>query len=206
MEIDLTQSGSDGILIPARRGKALRVTAGTLVRVINTHGTQVVDAWALNGHDTHEWMSMEHTRASLRKLNPGRGDVLLTNHRRPIVSIEEDTTPGVHDSLIAACDRYRYQLLGVSAYHDNCSDNFVAALHEVGVLAVAIPCPLNLFMNIPADSSGHVEFRAPVSQAGQYVGLRAHMDAVLVFSACPQDMLPVNGEHMTPTEVHLSVE
>jgi uncharacterized protein len=204
--MNLTQSDSQRILVPARRSKALRVTAGALVKVINTHGTQVVDTWALNDNDTHEWMSMEHTRASLSKLNPGCGDVLLTNHRRPIVSIEEDTTPGVHDSLIAACDRHRYQQLGVSGYHDNCSDNFAAALREMDVVPVTIPCPLNLFMNIPADSNGRIEFRAPLSRAGQYVGLRAHMDAVLVFSACPQDLLPVNGERMTPTEVHLSVE
>jgi uncharacterized protein YcgI (DUF1989 family) len=29
------------------------------------------------------------------------------------------------------------------------------------------------------------------------------MDAILVFSACPQDILPVNGEEMKPTEVNL---
>jgi uncharacterized protein YcgI (DUF1989 family) len=31
------------------------------------------------------------------------------------------------------------------------------------------------------------------------------MDAVLIFSACPQDMLPINGEQMNPTEVHLRI-
>ena len=31
------------IAIPARRGKAAYVSAGQIVRVINTHGEQVVD-------------------------------------------------------------------------------------------------------------------------------------------------------------------
>ena len=31
------------------------------------------------------------------------------------------------------------------------------------------------------------------------------MDAVFVFSACPQDMIPVNGEMCTPTEAHFVV-
>ena len=31
------------ITIPARRGKAARVRAGQHIRIINTHGTQVVE-------------------------------------------------------------------------------------------------------------------------------------------------------------------
>jgi len=194
------------ITVPARRGKAIRISAGSLVRVINTHGKQVVDTWALNARDSGEHMSMEHTRAYLRKLSPRRGDALVTNHRRPILSLEEDTTPGVHDTLIAACDRYRYEQLGVVGHHDNCADNFAAALRELGTAIIATPAPLNLFMNIPVATDGGVEFRAPVSEAGQFVGLRVHMDAILVFSACPQDLLPVNGEHMKPAEIHLAVD
>jgi uncharacterized protein len=194
------------IIVPARRGKAIRVSAGSLVRVINTHGQQVVDTWALNAHDAGEHMSMEHTRAHLRKLSPHRGDALITNRRRPILSLEEDTTPGVHDTLIAACDRYRYEQLGVVGYHDNCTDNFAAALQALNTAIIATPAPLNLFMNIPIAANGDFEFRAPVSDAGQFVGLRVHMDAILVFSACPQDLLPVNGEHMRPAEVHLAVD
>ena len=36
------------------------------------------------------------------------GDSLLTNKRRPILTVVEDTC-GVHDTLAAACDLYRYQ-------------------------------------------------------------------------------------------------
>ena len=46
------------VTIPARRGKAAHVSAGQRVRVVNTHGTQVVDAWAFNARDVTEWMSM----------------------------------------------------------------------------------------------------------------------------------------------------
>lgn len=194
------------IRIPARCGKAVRVARGVLVKLVNTHGTQVVDTWAINANDCAERMSMEHTRAFLRKVNPRCGDMLVTNRRRPIVSIEEDTTPGVHDTLIAACDPYRYAQLGVVGHHDNCSDNFAAALRQIGMQPIETPAPLNLFMNIPIAADGQVGFRAPLSQAGQYVTLRAHMDAVLVFSACPQDLVPVNGAEMSPKDVHLSIE
>jgi uncharacterized protein YcgI (DUF1989 family) len=55
---------SELITIQARRGKAARVSAGRRIRVINTHGTQVVDTWAFNARD--EWMSMEASRAWFR--------------------------------------------------------------------------------------------------------------------------------------------
>ena len=164
------------ITIPARCGKAVRVRAGDLIKVINTHGKQVVDTWALNANDTTEFMSMEHTRAFLKRLAPRQGDSLVTNQRRPILSLEQDTTAGVHDTLIAACDRYRYAQLGVTAYHANSADNLATALRELQLEMVVAPCPLNLFMNIPVDANGNVEFRAPVSETGQYVALRAQMD------------------------------
>jgi uncharacterized protein YcgI (DUF1989 family) len=97
------------ITIPARQGKAALVEAGRIVRVINTHGQQVVDTWAFNRHDVAEFMSMEHTRSFLRRLIPRVGDALVTNRRRPILTIVDDTSGGIHDTLLAACDRYRYE-------------------------------------------------------------------------------------------------
>ena len=44
--------------IPARRGKAAAVAQGRHVKVINTHGEQVVDTWAFNRADLAEFMSM----------------------------------------------------------------------------------------------------------------------------------------------------
>jgi uncharacterized protein YcgI (DUF1989 family) len=31
------------------------------------------------------------------------------------------------------------------------------------------------------------------------------MNCIVAFSACPQDMLPVNGPAMSPTEAHFEV-
>ena len=100
------------VTIPARHGRAVRIAKGQRVRVINTHGTQVVDCWAFDAGNCGEYMSMEHTRVSLGRYRPRVGDRLITNRRRPILRLMEDTSPGVHDTLLAACDRYRYQLLG----------------------------------------------------------------------------------------------
>jgi uncharacterized protein len=200
----MTESGTL-IAIPARRGKAARIREGQVIKVINTRGQQVVDTWAFNARDITEFMSMEHSRAAMEKIVPQVGDTLVTNRRRPILQVVEDTTPGVHDTLIAACDRYRYEQLGCEGYHDNCADNLAAALRDLGESAPEIPSPLNLFMNIPVTGGGRVAFRPPACSAGQFIAFRARMDLIIAFSACPQDIIPINGEARTPTEAHFTV-
>lgn len=194
------------IEIPARRGKAAFVKSGHVVTVINTHGEQVVDSWAFNRHDMSEFMSNEHTRAHSLHLSPRAGDVLRTNRRRPILTLIEDTSGGVHDTLIAACDKHRYAFLGVVGPHDNCEDNLFAAMAELGLTPGEVPSPLNLFMNIPWQSDGTLTFAAPPKPIpGGYVRLRAEMDLVIAFSACPQDILPINGKAGQPVEAHFSI-
>ena len=125
------------ITVPAGHGKAVRLTAGQAVRVVNTHGTQVVDCWALNAYDLSEYMCMETTRVWNQRLNPIVGDTFVTNQRHPILTLVEDTTPGVHDTFMAACDRKRYELLGVRGYHRNCCDNMFEGMFELGGSVIA---------------------------------------------------------------------
>lgn len=191
--------------IPARRSTAERLSAGQSVRVINTHGQQVVDTWAFAAADIGEFMSMEHTRIFIGRIIPQIGDPLVTNRRRPILTLTADTSGGIHDTLIAACDRWRYELLGAVGYHDNCTDNLAAALAELGLASPETPSPLNLFMNIPVIDGNRIDVLPPVSTPGSYVTLRAEMDCVVAFSACPQDMVPINGAAMTPTAAHFEV-
>ena len=193
------------ITIPERKGKAAVVAKGQRIKIINTHGSQVVDTWAFNRADLAEFMSMEHTRSGLRKLIPGVGDALLTNHRRPILTLVEDTSGGIHDTLLAACDRYRYEQFGVKGHHDSCTDNLADGMAALGLKAPETPSPLNLFMNIPVAPDYRVTLEPPVSTPGSYVTLRAEMDLVIAFSACPMDLLPINGVDCKPTEAHFEV-
>jgi uncharacterized protein YcgI (DUF1989 family) len=193
------------IEIPARRGKAARVQKGQRIKVVNTKGQQVVDTWAFNADELREFMSMEHSRVAIGRIIPAIGDSLVTNRRRLILTFLKDTSGGIHDTLFAACDRWRYEALGCTEYHDNCTDNLVAGLAALGLAPPETPAPLNLFMNIPVVDGDRVEVRPPVSTPGSYVTLRAEMDCIVAFSACPQDMLPVNGREMRPTEAHFEI-
>jgi uncharacterized protein YcgI (DUF1989 family) len=193
------------IEIPARKGKAVRVKKGQIVKVINTKGQQVVDTWAFNADDIREFMSMEHSRVSLNAIIPKVGGVMVTNKRRPILTLVDDTSGGIHDTMIAACDRYRYENLGCTEYHDNCTDNLAAGLGGLGLQPPETPSPLNLFMNIPVIDGNAIDFLPPVSTPASYVSFRAEMDCIVAFSACPQDIIPINGLANKPTEAHFEI-
>lgn len=198
-------SASELMTVPARKGRAVRVNNGQAIKIVNTHGTQVVDTWAFSAEDLREFMSMEHMRPTIGTIFPRKGHNLYTNRRRPIMFFEEDTSPGIHDTLMAACDDYRYGLLGCKEYHDNCTDNLIAGMRQIGLMPPEVPAPLNLWMNIPVDSKGNTSWGEPVSKPGDYVILRAIMDCVVAMSACPQDILPINGVQGVIRDAHYQI-
>jgi hypothetical protein len=167
-----------------------------------------------------EFLSMNHTRASTQHLSPRVGDTLVTNLRAPLLTLVEDTSPGSHDTLMAACDPLRYKELGVEkwAEHGSCAENLVLALNELnkqiglkGARAIGsdvtvnnVPAPLNLFMNIPWTDKGDLRWEVPKGKRGDYVKFRAERDLVVVMSACPQDITEINGKK--PMVAHFVVE
>ena len=148
-------------------------------------------------------MSMEHCRVSWERYKPKGKAIMVTNRRRPIMKILEDTNEGTHDTLLAACDRYRYQLLGCQTYHRNCTDNFWEALVEIGYKPIELPAPFNLWQNTPVESNGIIKPNPPVSEKGDYIIFKAMMNMVICLSACPQDITSICGNK--PTNAHFQI-
>lgn len=188
--------------IAGGKGRAVPLRKGEAVRLVNTFGSQVVDTWALAAGDFSEYMSVEHTRRMLFNLFPKQGDTLYSNRREPMLLLEEDISPGKHDMLFACCDKWLYKHYGCPPGHRNCRDNFIEALFEAGHDALLVPNPLNLWMNIPVSDSEKIGMEPPLSRPGDHVLLRALMDVIVVFSACPMDVTPINGPDRTPKAVH----
>lgn len=191
------------VTIPARYARAAFVKRGRKIRVINTHGTQVVDCWAFNAQHTAEFMSMEHCRVSFERYRPRRGDTMVTNLRRPILKILQDTANGAHDTLLAACDRYRYEQLGCKEYHRNCTDNLWEAMIGVGYKITETPSPFNLWQNTPVEPDDTIKPNPPGYKKGDYIVMRAEMDLVICLSACPQDITSINANK--PRNAHFEV-
>jgi len=195
---------SDRIVVPAREGKAVRVEAGRSLRVVDLEGGQVVDTWAFVAGDLGEFHSAQHTRAVNSALFPPAGGRFVTNARRPILTLEEDASPGIHDMLIAACDPPRYVPLGVTGWHGSCEENLQNAFRELGLEPPRFaPQPINLFMNTPARADGEIEWLPAETKPGDYVQLRAELDLVFAVSACPQDILSINRHEPTPVAIEL---
>ena len=144
----------------------------------------------------------------------------MDNERMPMLTLLEDTSGGAHDLLFAACDKYRYEQLGVEGYHSSCADNLktqLAESHSVlrmessTILKDAVlqassivehwtPDPLNLFMNVPVTAlekgnGGILSLEPPTCPKEAYVVLRAEIECVVVLSACPMDMRATYNGH-----------
>ena len=196
-------SVSERIVVPAREGRAVRLDAGRLFRVVDLEGSQVGDLFAYAAADTREHASAEHTRVGVGRLFPRVGEGFLTNRRRPILTLVADDSPGVHDMLMAACDPERYRLLGAPEGHASCAENVRAGMAAAGHADVAVPQPINLFMNIPILPDGSLGAEPAPSAPGDSVTFRAEMDVIVVLSACPQDLTPINGAGPSPLAIEL---
>ena len=65
------------------------------------------------------------------------------------------------------------------------------------------PQPINLFMNIPVGEDGSLGWEPAPTAAGDSITLRAAMDAIVVVSACPQDIVPINDRNPTSIAIEL---
>lgn len=152
---------------------------------------------------------MPHTRASTLHMVPRVNDVLVSNLREPMLTFIEDTSSGIHDTLIPACDPQRYKALQIEDWeqHGSCAENLVLALKELNdraglkgpkgvgasVTVNSVPAPLNLFMNIPWNGDkGDLSFEPPKGKEGDYVRFKAERDIVVIMSACPNDVQQIN--------------
>lgn len=179
--------------------------AGQFARITNTHGNQVVDAWAVAESDTSEVSSMDHTRSVNSNIFFTEGMSVQSSRRRSMLTLVADSARVRHDTLLCPCTSELYQQLGCTDYHRSCTDNYHEALAEVDVEHRFTPASLNLFMNVPVQPDGAVDRLPPATSAGDNVVLRADIDLILVLSACPQDITPINGEARTPKDIAVSI-
>jgi uncharacterized protein YcgI (DUF1989 family) len=197
------------IHIPAREGRGVRVAAGAGFRVIDLEGGQVGDLFAFCADDVSEYASAEHTRVYVDRLFPRVGEYFVTNRRRPVLFFQDDTSPGAHDMLCAACDPSRYAGLGVEGWHASCQENLQKAMAELGHEQVEVPQPINLFMNIPVRAASDLQRDATIgwepalTRPGDAATFRAERDCFIVVSACPQDIVVINNKQPGPLAIEV---
>ena len=122
------------------------------------------------------------------------------------MTIVEDTYgEGTHDLQKGMCSASRFQLAKREGrvrdyYHRDvevpdhgCWENLSRSLKPYGIAPEDIPSPLNLFQTMKIDgTTGRMEHTTIRPKLGTYVDLKAEMDLLVAFSACPD--LPVGGK------------
>jgi uncharacterized protein YcgI (DUF1989 family) len=188
------------IEIAPGHGQAVTVPAGQALTVTDVDGGQVGDLFAFVAGDPTEYLSASHTRAVLGRMFPRPGEAFMSTRREPLLILEADDSPGVHDMLVAACDPKRYHLLG-AVDHRSCAANLAEAYPESA--AVPVPQPVNVFMAVEVAPDGTIRLGESPTAAGDSITLRAVRDCTVVVSVCPQDLIPINRGGVTRLALEL---
>ena len=191
-------------VVPAGEPCLLALDRGQTLRLVDLEGNQAIDALFYARAPLGERYSATETMLAQGGIYLTTGSVLMSNERRPMLTIVADTC-GRHDTLGGACasesNQVRYAL--GKKYMHSCRDNFLAALQgaELGLGKRDLAPNVNFFMNVPVTPDGGLRFEDGVSAAGKYVELKAEMDVWLLISNCPQLNNPCNGYDPSPARV-----
>lgn len=184
--------------IAARHGAAFEVREGERIQIVDQEGKQTAILVAFKKDDHSEWASTTHTSEGLGSIMLRLNGHIVSNRRNWMLRLEEDMV-GRHDMLMPACNGRRYLDYYGLPDHANCQDNLTTALAEHGVPYDRLPDPFNFFMHVAILGDGTVEVREPLSEAGDFVVLRALTDLVVAISACPNERNAQNDR--TPSDL-----
>ena len=198
-----TGAGRREVVVPAQSGRAVSIRRGDLVRVVDIEGHQVGDMWAVDATDHRRWLSVSHNRDRCERLFPPVGGQFCDQRGEPVLDLASDTSPGVHDMLFPACDRWLYESRGLAG-HPNCRDNFLAAAASAGIVLPVVPDPVNLFQNSGPRPDGTLAIGVAASSPGDAIAFLARLDLVVVVTACAVNYPPLNQGRCSPLRIEIS--
>lgn len=190
------------------KGHTLRLTAMT-----------IIDFVAFNSDDLGERFDQARTKVYNMNIFLAAGDRVLSKLNNHMMTMTEDgfARLGTHDLQFGMCGRARHQLaeeegrLGeylqgstIALPDHGCAENLTWALEPHGINYPDIPSPINLFQNMEIDRATGAMRRTQIRPASPVpVALRAEMDLLVAFSACP-DLASPNGGQEVRVEILLN--
>lgn len=191
-------------ILPAGEGWLHRIEAGETLRITDLMGNQAADTFFFSANDPRERYSAQDTIREQGAIYLTTGTRLMSNRRRPLLTIIADTC-GRHDTLGGACaaesNMVRYAL--EKRFMHNCRDTFLLRLATsgTGLTKRDLSHNINFFMNVPVTPEGGLKFDDGVSEPGKYVEMRAEQAVLCLVSNCPQLNNPCNAYNPTPIEL-----
>ena len=172
--------------IPGGEARAIYVYQGQLLSVVDLFGRQPATLFAIVKDDLREFLSPHHTRVFSNSFLLKLGMRLVTNRRRPIMVLGEDTV-GTHDLLWPASDAHYLSSQGYTKA-TGCAENAQNAFKELGISLPKLPDPVNLFLNIELDNEGNLTPKKLKSSAGDHVLFRVLIDCICVVSSAQKNV------------------
>ena len=191
------------VTVPARGSWSGTVRKGETLRLVDLEGQQAVDFICFNVDNKSEAYDSTVTVRLASRAYLQKGDVLYSSLSRPLFTIQEDTV-GHHDTICGCCSAEINDLRYGVKNTPSCRANFLLELGKHELDARSVVPNINFFMYIPFNDRGGFSFQPPLSKAGDYVDLLAHMDILVVISNCPQVLNPANNFNPTPIQIKVS--
>lgn len=176
------------------QGKAWKMSAGQVCRILVAGGSQVGDLNLWNQHDPREYFWAARTR-QFHGTHVTTGDRLWSTlpRMRPMATIIGDTLNyGVdadggrcHDLLGTRCDPYVSTLISGKSFDRHCHSNLTRAILPFGLSEYDVHDVLNVFMVTGLDHSGRYWISGSPAKEGDYLEFFAETDLLCGMSACP---------------------
>ena len=172
---------------------------GQVLRIVDLHGCQAVDFLCYSAADPSERYNAADTMKIGGSLYIEKGTKIYSDMGNVLFTVIEDTC-GRHDTIGGCCSRESNRVRYGVMEGPNCRDNFLRALGRHGLGKKDIVANVNFFMYVPIGNEGQMAIVDGRSKPGDYVELRAEMDALAVLSNCPQINNPANAYNPTPIQ------
>jgi uncharacterized protein len=185
----------EGIRIPIRTGKAWKVPAGCVFRIVAIEGPQVGDLNLWNLHNPRERLWAARTR-QLQASHVTTFDRLWSTlpYMRPLVTITDDSLAGygvdeyggrVHDLLGTRCDPYVNRMLTGEDFDFCCHSNLTRAVAPHGLTEMDVHDVLNVFQCTGLNNEDKYFMRDCPANRGDYLEFFAEIDLLCALSTCP---------------------
>lgn len=204
----------DSFTIPIRSGKAWKVPAGHLCRIVTIEGPQVADLNLWNADDPRERFWASRTR-QLHAAHVTTFNRLWSNlpFLRPLATITGDSLADygvdadgarLHDLLGTRCDPYVNRMLTGEDFDFHCHSNLVRAVLPHGLTEFDVHDVLNVFQCTGLNEQDQYFMKACPAKPGDYFEIFAEVNLLAALSTCPGGDLSVplwGPEARDPIEV-----
>ena len=182
--------------VPADWYAIVRLKRGEALRIADPTGQSSVSMIAWRAEDTSERINCADTVKVQWSAAISKGRVILTDMGRVLFSLTEDTC-GAHDLLVGGSTPAS-AFAAYGAVSRNTQENFVAGAAKVGLGPRDIPPCVSFFASVSVDSAGRFVWKEGAKRPGDFVDLRAEMNAILVLSNCAHPLNPARPSPSRP--------